>query len=66
LVSDAPPPWADEVLSEGSFTAPGHEDESPIWRRYQELVESQVDTGMRSSVLRAGWLALRGRIGEEA
>lgn len=65
-VSDAPPAWADEILDAGPFTTAAGEGEPPIWRRYQELVESQVDSELRAGVLRAGWLALRGRIGGEA
>src|SRR5690606_26533445 len=64
--SDRRPPWADEILDAGPFPTGGDEGEPPIWRRYQELVESQVDSELRASVLRAGWLALRGRIGGEA
>jgi hypothetical protein len=60
-------PWivrADEILSEEPFTEPDDESASPIWEKYRELVESTVDATGRSSVLRAGWLALRGEIGE--
>lgn len=65
-ISDALPPWAEEILSEAPFRAPADDGEPEIWHRYQELVESQVDAAMQASVLRAGWLALHGRVGEEA
>jgi hypothetical protein len=62
--SDAAPPWVDDILDPGAAGSDG--PEPPIWRWYQELAESQVDDELRASVLRAGWLALRGRIGGEA
>jgi hypothetical protein len=60
-------PWvaqAVEILSVEPFTEPAGEAASPIWEKYRELVESTVDSAGRGSVLRAGWLALRGEIGE--
>jgi hypothetical protein len=60
------PPWAEEILGEGLFTEPADGDPPPIWPEYRELVESTVDASLRASVLRAGWLALHARIGEEA
>jgi len=57
---------ADEIIRKDPFTEPDGESPPPIWGAFRELVESTVDATERESVLRAGWLALRGEIGEEA
>jgi hypothetical protein len=65
-VPDSWVPRADEILTRDPFTEPDGESPPPIWGAFRELVESTVDATDRESVLRAGWLALRGEIGEGA